>query len=277
MTVPDAFMDLSPTALVQLRATQSPTTIARAKFRGQTRRQIRTCTDCLLHRDQPEGCGPVPFASPPSPMFTVIGEAPGPEESRRGVPFVGPSGKLLKALMSDVDIDADEDVLFANTVSCFPNVDGKVRPPVLTESEFCRDNMLDQIECSYTKYVLLVGAKALGAFRGDLAVTNHHGRVFVWLETYVVMGIVHPAAALRGQRHFKGIIREDLAKWRDVVYGGDDPLKWLTLECVRCGDTEGARWDRDGVPYCKRHWDQWKGQWEKERRKWNVRIEQLSF
>lgn len=268
---------LDPRGLVQLRTPQSPSPSARAIYKGKIRKQVLNCANCELHRSQPEDARPVPFSSGKLPMFAVLGEAPGPDESRKGEPFIGPSGRLLRALMSDVGIRASTEVLFTNTVSCFPNIEGAIRPPTESERAFCRGNMFDQIEAGYTNFVLLVGGKALNAFRSDLTVTHHHGRVFIWNELYVVMAIPHPAAVLRGQKQFKQIIKQDLEKWADVVYGDDDPLVHLSRACVKCeGMEEFYAWDRDGVPYCKRHWEQWGRQWEKERRRWlGAKTEQL--
>lgn len=270
---------LSPTAVVQYRhpPDHHHSLAERAKFRGQVRRQVLTCDGCLLCDQQPDVRAPVPFHSSRTPAFTVIGEAPGPDESERGQPFIGRSGKLLRALMTAADIDPDDDVLWANSVSCFPNIEGKIRMPSLAEQSACRGNMFAQIEASYSPYVLLVGAKAFSTFRSDLAVTKDHGRVFVWLDRYIVMGIIHPAAALRGQSGFKKVIAADLAEWHDVVFGGDDPLQWLGETCVKCNETMVA-WDRDGVPWCGRHYERWSKMWEKERDRWsNARVEQLTF
>lgn len=265
---------LSPNAVLQLTTPETPTPAQRAMNRGRVTRQVKGCTSCALRGELPDGCGPTSYSGPKEPAFVVVGEAPGPEEARKGKPFVGPSGKLLRALMGKVGIDPDDDVLWANTVSCFPNKGGVIRPPTEGEQAFCRENLLDQVGVGYTRYVLLVGAKAVNAFRSDLQVTRDHGRVFVWVDSYCVMPIIHPAAALR-KREFRGPILADLERWCEVVWGGGDPTDFLGETCVKCG-ASFVMWDRDGVPYCKTHYGPWKNQWEKERRKWvNARIEPL--
>lgn len=257
---------LSPTIVAQFAHPEAPTPSARAKYRGQVRREVLGCTSCELHKLS--GSAPVPFSAPASGVrFVVVGEAPGPEEAKRGRPFVGPSGKLLRVLMKEAGIDPERDALWANSVSCFPNVEGKVRAPNKTESLACRGNLLSQVEAGYVPFVLVVGGRALDSFRSDLTVTNHHGQFYVWNDLYVVMPIIHPAAVLRGQTGFKSLIREDLKRWWDVVSGSDDPLKFLGEDCFKCGGV-GVWWDRDGVPMCQKHWDRYKGVWKKEREKW---------
>lgn len=270
--------DFDPAIMLQLTVPQTPTPIARAVWRGRIRRQILDCTQCELHRHQPSDRPPVPYtAKSKTPAFVVVGEAPGPKESELGRPFIGPSGRLLRGLMVKVGIDPEGDVLWTNTVSCLPGPgDGSFRAPNSGELGFCRENMFDQIEAAYVPYVLLVGGTAFNSFRSDLMVSKHNGRLFVWNDMYAVMGTIHPAAALR-KRSLKADIERDLETWGEVVYSGENPTRYLSRECVWCG-SEMHLWDRDGVPFCKRHWDQWKHQWSKERLRWaNAKIEQLAF
>lgn len=271
---------LSPLAMVQLQHRDPTPARELAKYRGKLRHQVLGCANCECRKIQPEGQAPVPYYSETrSPRFVVLGEAPGPEESRRGKPFIGPSGKLLRALMRDAGIDHNE-AQWMNTVSCFPNVEGKIRAPSDEETLACHQNMSMQIEAADVPLVLLVGAKAMRAFRSDLQITNHHGRMFIWNELYAVMGIIHPAAALRGNKHFQKLILEDLKVWRDLVeewHQGGDVLAYLSQMCIKCNQ-HVFRYDRDGVPWCREHFEKWGQQWKKERTKWlRERAEQLSF
>ena len=248
---------LGARAILQLRHPQSPTSIARAKHRGLIKRQLLNCTRCELAKS----CTRVAFScSSLTPRFVVVTETPR-----------DPSLRLLRALMEDVEIDPD-DALYTSTVSCVTE-----KPP-LSAVEFCRDNLFDSIECAYVPFVLLVGAGAFRAFRDDLNVTNHHGRMFIWLEQYAVMGITHPSAAIGRGKHFKEVIREDLRFWRDIVYGGDDPIAHLGIDCAapKCGVRDVEHWDRDGVPWCKGHYTQYGKEWEKQRRRFDIKVEQLS-
>lgn len=224
------------------------------------------CTNCALNGTN------TPLYGPLRPDFVVVGEAPGPKEVKENRPFVGPAGTLLRKLMADAALDPER-ALWINTVSCFPNDAGKIRPPTSEESTACRPNLDLQLAASGVQYALLVGAKALNAFRSDLAITKHHGQVFIWRERYCVMPIIHPAAVLRGNPDYANHIRTDLQRWRDIVYGGDDPTLLVGDGCARCGHPAQS-WDRDGVPYCKEHWGRFKNQWLKDR---TTKPDQLSF
>lgn len=270
---------LHPIIVAQLRYPERPTKPDRKAFQKRVRKQVVKCESCELHKTPPNDVNhPVPFHLPAHrPKFIVIGEAPGPRESERGQPFIGPAGNLFRALMHDVGIEPDDDVFWMNTVSCFPTTDGKkIRRPSHEEQRACYDNCIMQAAAAYTPYVLLVGATAFNLFRSDLNVTNHHGKFFVWNDNYVVMGIIHPASVLRGSSGYKKLIREDLQVWHDVVYGDDDPLRWLGDECVLCGGI-AVCWDRDGVPWCQKHEGKVK-QWESERARWTDAVAvQLTF
>ena len=252
---------LGARAIVQLRHPQVSPPSSRALYRGRIKRQLRTCVTCELHKT----CEPVPFRLDTStPKFVVVTETPN---------YKADETKLLRALMKEVEVDPD-DALWCSTVAC----SGADRVPD-SAREFCRVNMFDAIECGYVPFVMLVGAGAFRAFRHDLNITNHHGQMFIWLEQYAVMGVTNPAGATGKGKHFKGVIRKDLEFWREIVYGGDDPLAHLGIDCAqpKCTVRDVEHWDRDGVPWCKKHYELYGGQWKKERARWNVKIEQLSF
>ena len=54
-----------------------------------------------------------------------IGEGPGEQEDLQGVPFVGPAGKLLDAMLEMIDLDRSI-VYIANIVKCRPGWSGRL-------------------------------------------------------------------------------------------------------------------------------------------------------
>jgi DNA polymerase len=229
-----------------------------ARARGLVRRHTLACTACPAHAL----ChGPTPAELPSRPRFLVIGEAPGPEESLRGRPFIGRSGKLLRAMFDRAQINPTYDVGYANVVSCFPNDDGKIRQPTEREIRACSKNLWEQIEAAGVDYLLLVGAHALAQFRTDLKVSEVGGKVFVWKKRFFVMPILHPAYILRNMG-VKKMVNRQLAYWREVVWS-DQGLKALGIACVRCGASAHA-YDPDGVPLCKYHEKRGMETWRKQ-------------
>ena len=106
------------------------------------------------------GCG-----NDMTPKILVIGEAPGPEENIQGIPFIGPTGRLLRRNLHTVGIRPDEDCYITNSVICFPTDDGvKFRGPRGSEILTCRDRLEEQFNILLSrgtlKAVLLVGKRA---------------------------------------------------------------------------------------------------------------------
>ena len=71
-----------------------------------------------------------------------IGEAPGADEDRLGLPFVGRAGKLLDRLLGEIGLER-ADVFIANTLKCRPPGN---RDPYPNEIESCSGYLRRQVE-----------------------------------------------------------------------------------------------------------------------------------
>src|SRR5205823_8045108 len=97
------------------------------------------CTRCPLHRTRTT----VVFGSGNANAdLMFIGEAPGANEDRMGLPFVGQAGKLLDKLLAEIGLER-KDVFVANTIKCRPPDN---RDPHPNEIEACRSYLDKQIE-----------------------------------------------------------------------------------------------------------------------------------
>jgi DNA polymerase len=126
-----------------------------------------------------------------------IGEAPGAEEDRRGLPFVGRAGGLLNELLGEIGLDRDS-VFIANTLMCRPPGN---RDPQPGELEACRPYLLEKVRLIEPKVIV-----TLGNFATKLITANQTGITKVrgkpqlhqlGERTVRVFPILHPAAALR--------------------------------------------------------------------------------
>lgn len=246
---------------LQLRATT--TDIELTKARARVRGMVKGCQKCELSQ---KCAGPVAMTGPETggaAKVVVVGEAPGKVENEKGRPFVGPAGKLMRALMTTAGFDLDE-VSWCNVVSCWPHRE----PPTPNRQEMidCRGNLRDQVVASGALYVVLAGGIATQAWRGDLKVSDVHGRCFIWGGMWVVMPVYHPAAILRDQTKKKPTMT-DLEKFARVV-NGDEGLGALEVRCVKCGE-DVDHYDPDGVAFCNRHWLKYGAQWKVEMLKWS--------
>lgn len=239
---------------VELIPTAQRTPTLQAMMRARVKNQVLKCTSCALYRECDHG--PIPYSFTGTlgerPPFVVVGEAPGPDEDRVGRPFVGKSGRLLRAMMAEAGLP---EPAFCNVVSCFPNKGGRVRAPSAAEIEACRGNLMAQLEAIDAPFVLLAGAVAVHQWRQDLTVTETRGQVYVWMRRWAVMPITHPASLLRNPSTVRREeMKADLAQFNELVRYGDgiDPLWRLGDMCIKCGGYV-THYDEEGVPWCETH------------------------
>jgi DNA polymerase len=141
----------------------------------------------------------------------LVGEAPGANEDREGLPLVGQAGKLLDELLGEVGL-ARRDVFVTTVLKCRPPGN---REPHPAEIEHCHDYLARQLELIEPKVVCSLGNFATKLVRGDPAgITRVHGREEVRVigrRTVRLYPIYHPAAALYTPRMLE-VLREDFAR-----------------------------------------------------------------
>jgi uracil-DNA glycosylase len=145
-----------------------------------------------------------------------VGEAPGANEDKQGVPFVGQAGKLLDTLLGEISI-ARSDVFIANVIKCRPPAN---RDPQPAEIENCRGYLLSQIELIEPTVICTLGNFSTKLLRDDPAgITRVHGqpevRVF-GARAVRLYPIFHPAAALYTPRMLE-TLREDFARLPEIL------------------------------------------------------------
>ena len=144
-------------------------------------KQIELCTRCPLRQNATQ---PVPGLGE-GKKYMIIGEAPGAQEDKVGIPFVGISGKRLNQLLELAHIDL-KDCFITNTVKCVPpKVSGKRRAPRKAERLSCYGYLRKEIEIVRPEYILTLGATPLSLF-SDYGVTQMHGTMFEWEMPYDV-------------------------------------------------------------------------------------------
>ena len=127
-----------------------------------------------------------------TPKILIVGEAPGPEENERGMPFVGPSGKLVGWLLSEVGL-CESDVAFLNSVFRMPpSDDGSFRSPTSDEISSYRP-LVNQIrEALQPTITVLLGNTACESILNKRGVARLRDRFF---DEFIVT--FHPSYVLR--------------------------------------------------------------------------------
>jgi uracil-DNA glycosylase len=125
-----------------------------------------------------------------------VGEAPGANEDRQGLPFVGQAGRLLDTLLGEIGLQR-ADVFIANVLMCRPPGN---RDPQPTEISNCQGYLLRKLELIRPRVVCTLGNFATKLLRDDpTGITRLHGRPEerrIGSCDVVLYPLLHPAAAL---------------------------------------------------------------------------------
>jgi uracil-DNA glycosylase len=169
-------------------------------------RQAQSCTNCpqLAATRQT-----VVFGSGNADAdLMFIGEAPGANEDKQGLPFVGQAGRLLDTLLEEIGLTRGE-VFICNTLQCRPPGN---RDPLPQEIDACQDYLFRQLELIEPRVVCTLGNFSTKLLRGDpTGITRLHGREEVRRigpRRVRLFPIYHPAAALYTPKMLE-ILRED--------------------------------------------------------------------
>ncbi len=122
-----------------------------------------------------------------------IGEGPGYNEDKQGVPFVGAAGKLLDKMLNAIGLKRS-DIYIANIVKCRPPNN---RNPLEEESKQCIEYLRWQVKIINPKIIVCLGAvSARHIISPDFRITKQRGQ---WIKKgrFHIMPTYHPAALLR--------------------------------------------------------------------------------
>ncbi|MFH2126939.1 MAG: uracil-DNA glycosylase [Pseudomonadota bacterium] len=157
---------------------------------AQVRQWMGECTRCSLS----QGRNKIVFGSgPEDARIMFIGEGPGEQEDRQGLPFVGPAGKLLDAMLAAVGLRREQ-VYIANIVKCRPPHN---RDPQADEVAACRPFLEAQVKIIAPQAICTLGRpSAQSLLASDAPMGRLRGR---WSQALgvPVLPTYHPAYLLR--------------------------------------------------------------------------------
>ncbi len=161
-------------------------------------RAASTCEGCDLFKTATQ----VVFGNGPATSKVVmIGEQPGDEEDQRGLPFVGPAGRLLDKAMDEAKLDRSQ-IYVTNAVKHFKfELRGKRRihgKPSGIEVSACRPWLEAELMAIQPELLVCLGATAAQSLMGrDFRITSERGRFFPHRWAKELMATIHPSAILR--------------------------------------------------------------------------------
>ena len=155
-------------------------------------READGCKRCELHRTRDK----VVFGlGSPAVRWMFVGEAPGAEEDKQGLPFVGRAGALLGGMLGGLRLSRD-DVYIANVLKCRPPNN---RDPFGQEVRACSPFLHRQIDLVQPEVIVAMGRFAAQVLLdSDQSLGQLRGRPHNFGENPVpVVVTYHPAYLLR--------------------------------------------------------------------------------
>lgn len=161
--------------------------------------EVRSCEKCQLCKGRTNA---VPGDGDSKSDILFIGEGPGANEDKQGLPFVGAAGKYLNELLGVIGLDRRK-VFIANVVKCRPPDN---RDPLPEEVGECWPYLQRQIDVIRPKLIVTLGRHSMGRFIKSGTISEMHGQP-KRIKGQVYYPVYHPAAAL-----YRGSLREEIEK-----------------------------------------------------------------
>jgi DNA polymerase len=176
-------------------------------------KEVSACTKCALHETRTKT---VFGAGNADAELMFVGEAPGAEEDRQGLPFVGRAGQLLNQLLEEIGLSR-EDVFIANVLKSRPPGN---RDPQPAEIAACEPYLFRQVGLIEPKVVCTLGNFATKLLTGSpVGITKVRGvpqMRELGGRPVQLLPLFHPAAALRTPS-VKETLRGDFATIPDLL------------------------------------------------------------
>ena len=134
----------------------------------------------------------------PQAQIMLIGEAPGQEEDRQGLPFVGRSGQLLDKMLAAIGLRRAENIYITNILPWRPPGN---RNPFDWERAVCRPFLDRHIELIAPKILIFLGGVAakelLNTTRGIMSLRGRWHKMKIKDREIDALPTLHPAYLLR--------------------------------------------------------------------------------
>jgi uracil-DNA glycosylase family 4 len=153
-------------------------------------RHVAACTRCPLSQSRRQ---PVMGRGSLQGGFLLIAEAPGVQEDRQGMPFVGRSGEILDRLLQDCGLSREE-IYITNIIKCHPPGN---RDPKEEEKEACFPYLKYETFLLKPRVIVCLGrVAAQRIISPDFKITRQHG-AWVYRKGCALTATYHPSAILR--------------------------------------------------------------------------------
>lgn len=162
---------------------------------------VGKCKKCDLYKTATH---PVPGSGNPNAEIVFIGEAPGEQEDKQGLPFVGNSGKLLDKLLNTIKVPRS-DVFICNILKHRPPEN---RDPTPEEMKVCTPYLKAQLKIIAPRLVITLGRFSMNYFFPTESISRIHGQIrnISWQDLpLTIIPVYHPSAGLRNGAMLKSL------------------------------------------------------------------------
>lgn len=166
--------------------------------------EISVCTKCKLCETRNKT---VPGSGSVNPALMIIGEAPGADEDRSGLPFVGRAGQYMDKWMDAISLEREKHLFLTNIIKCRPPGN---RDPHPDEMAACLPFLQRQINIIKPAIILSVGRISSQVLTGkNEGIGRLRGKVYKYRGASLIP-TYHPSGVLRNPEEYRKPVWEDL-------------------------------------------------------------------
>ncbi len=203
-------MPRPPQDMPETGVLEYPDAVERLAALGEVEDEVRACTKCGLCRNRTKTVFGV---GNPNAEIVFVGEAPGADEDRQGLPFVGRAGQLLTDIIVKGMKRRREDVYICNVIKCRPPEN---RDPSPEEVFYCEPYLLRQLEIIQPKVICALGRIAAQTLlKNTTPIGRLRGRWYAY-HGIPLRVTYHPAYILRFEPNPERFKEEKRKVWDDV-------------------------------------------------------------
>lgn len=174
----------------------------------------------------------------------IVGEAPGETEDRKGRPFVGKAGKLLRQTLSRIGVNLDRDAVTTNALICRPPHN---RKPDEKEIGYCRPNLLSAIKENTPRVVITLGRAALSAvlpdyWKSDIGIMERWAGWHIPVSNHWICPTFHPSYVLRSNNPLLERVFANHLEAAFAITNNPSPFRDFTLKVTKLYNEEEV-WD----------------------------------
>ena len=170
--------------------------------------EIRSCHQCGLAKTRPQA---VPGHGSEAAKILFVGEAPGSNEDKQGIPFVGAAGQVLNGMLKSIELNRN-DVFITNIIKCRPPDN---RDPSPNEIQACSNYLVRQINILNPLVIVPLGRHAASHWFPNEPISKIRAQP-KQIGNLTLFPLYHPAAALHNGK-LREAIQADFFKLGELL------------------------------------------------------------